>query len=475
MAELQVLFVFIIGPILINVFFISVASAINFIPSFYIAERLSLKIPFFRKTIFLLLFLTLVFVFHLNYRIPGIIYDLQNSPETIEIVEPISIHVGDTVSVEINHETVSYKAKYLESTSAAFGYGFSRVKINTDYFISNLENLGVRISRDEDAAVKIIGSIEQTASHHKINLRVQKNGKVIAKYFNVFRVSFAGEQSKSFLTNFLLASLQSTPTRLLFPDFWKESMPTHTVTDFLNDVFQVVPRTETTPVTLATVTSYDKKPNDYIMTNEELNVRKEGCIQGSKRISIDRRYVVNKSNPRKRTQAGRWVNIFEGHKPIFKKYFQAPGMTIYHGEIIHQTICSDKYFTVMASFMGSGMSREQWLALFKRKKIKTITINSTSEERKEYFDESNRINSMLEKMRKTESRNIWLLKYDYNGTQKEALNFIMPKDTPENIDSILRKNEDKWIITGFDIEIRREDRKSNRYKISDYSIIISTE
>lgn len=116
-AGIQVLFGFIIFPILIALLTVSIGTAINFIPSFYIARYLKNRVPYFKYLVFVIVFSFSALVLHLNYRIPGILKDFsEGSTESINITHPIYVHIGSPISININHEFIEYKPKYLEST-----------------------------------------------------------------------------------------------------------------------------------------------------------------------------------------------------------------------------------------------------------------------------------------------------------------------------------------------------------------------
>lgn len=462
---------------------ITVGTAINLIPSFYFAKYISSLSQHFRRTIFFLVFLLAAVTLHLNYRIPGVYNDItDNHPISYEIIKPIHTYIGSSVSVDINHNNIQYKPKYLESTwldleSTWLGdYSFRNVSVKSDYFIYNLKSKGFKIENDTNAPIRIVGHIDKNSTHHTINIKVIKDAVKVAEYSNKFRVSFAGEQSKSTLIQLALTLQQSTFTRMLFPDYWRENeYPNRPVSSFLEKVFILAPKPELLDATPYVVSSYITKPNNYLLSKEELRFKKNHCTHNDKRISIDRRFVKNQSSIRKskKEREGWWINIYDNtNKTNLKKYLQAPNTEQYQHSYIHQTTCEDGYFNVMASFMGIGMSEKEWMSTYAKSTITHISSISTPIEKELYSQERKRVKIHNDKKRKNNKRNVWLLRYNYDGKLKEAINFMLPNYSPEHVNTIKQLSLDKWLYTGFDMEKRQENEKHNRYKISDYVITI---
>ncbi len=292
-AGIKIIFAFILIPLFIASLVIIVGTAINFLPSFYLARYFRNFSPHCKRSIFVIVFVLSSITLHLNYRIPGILEDFLDRPtESSKINQRINVFIGTPISVEINHDSIRYKPKYLESTwLGGYFYSFRNLNLKSDYFISHLESTGVRIQRNTKSAIKITGVVEKNDTHHSIRIKVVQNEKTVAEYANKYRVSFAGEQSSNTLTQLALTLLQSTPTRLLFPDYWRnDEYAGHTVTNFLDQVFHVSVKPETLSVTEYTVKHFVKYPVNYLTEKDELLLQRNFCMNGI-RVRLDRRWV----------------------------------------------------------------------------------------------------------------------------------------------------------------------------------------
>lgn len=478
-AGIQILFAFIILPILIVLFVIIIGTTINFLPSYYIARYLSRFSHHFNRFIFVTTFVVCAIIIHLNVRIPGIIRDSIEKPtEYLNISDTINASIGDSISIEINDDNIQYKPKYLESTwlnTKDYCYGFEKATLVTDNFISRLKSKGLKIEHNTDAPIKIIGSIQKTPTHHEIKINVMKNKKIVAEYSNRFRVAFPGEQSdNAFLTLFFTVQ-QSTPTRLLFPDFWqgilKNRKPPvkYPVSKFLSEVFDISPQIETLkPVKLKISSSKIEIPESKIPEEQFRNNINDFCTLGNTRVDIAKRLIIDEKNLNSQKWAGYWVRIRKKDKPAILTYLQAPQGNIYRRASIHKTVCTKEHFYVLASFAGVGKSEEEWGALFEKRFGQKST--NTDEDKKFMNQEMLRLNIIRQRMVQKEFRKAWILKYSYDGSLKEAAVFTLPYDFPQHVDKLSQNSFGAWHFSGHNGEGKRVGGKwwyliSKRYDV----------
>ena len=472
-AIIQVFFGFVVFPLLIMGLVIAIGTAINFYPSLYLAKRLSAKSPYYKRGVFYSILLFSAIVIHLGYRIPGITSDLINqNMSTATVMQPLHIYTGEPISINMNDTTVSYKPNYFQSTWLGdYAYSFKKSRTKKDYFVSTLKKQGLKIERNSNTRIKIVGSVDKsTAYHHTVTFDVFKDNVKVAEYSNRFRTAFAGEQSDNTFVQLLLTLQQSTPVRMLLPDFWgNPKYPEGPVTSFLNKLFIVKPRPETTPTSLYKVLSYDVTLKNEHISNKELRVNDKSCKISNIRVNIHKRMIKGDGTTKK--QEGLWIGISDSlTKDYFKKYLQPPNLKTYQYSHIHQTICEANYFTVMASFGGFGLSSEEWSATFAKSKIKSIPGSLPEDKKKAIREEWNRVFAFNKQKTDKLKRDIWLLRYSYDGEFKEAITFISEDKTPDVITSLRRLSSESWSYTGFDKEYRSEERKL--YKTKQYSIII---
>ena len=481
MAELQVLFWFIILPILIALLTIGVGTAINFIPAFYGAKLLTRKSFTGRKVVFFCCFILFAIAIHLNIRIPGIISDLLLPNESYVINETISANVGDEIFVGLNEGSVQFKSSYLASPWLDdYGNSISKPAIKSDHFIEHLKNRGLKIQRQQDKPIKIIGSIDKTATHNSIHIKVMKNNREIASYSNTFRVAFAGDQSNSSGVRLLMTIMQSTPTRLLFPDFWAQMLESNKpqevpITNFFDRVFRVSPKPEQLAVSNYSVVSFEKTKNDRILSKEELTTWRDACNTGNRRVRVIGRRVKNQEKllDQKWQSTGAWVDFFEDNKLVNRKYLQAPSIGKYASYWTHRTTCDSEYVNVAVSFIGIGMTQPEWLATLPKMKIHGAR---TPEETKKFGAEMKRVNGIIGKQRQESMRNIWILSYNLNdGSLKNAVNFTLPANAPFYFDSMAKTEPNEWRLTGFDLAEWKNSGSTNRYRENDYLIIVRKE
>ena len=443
-AGIQILFGFLIFPILIILLVIIIGTALNLLPSYFIARYLSSFASHFNRTIFITIFVLCAIAIHLNFRIPSIIKDTIEQPaEYLNISDTIDASIGDSVSIEINDYNIKYKPRYLESTWLStndYCYGFKKATLVTDNFISRLKSKGFKIEYNTDAPYKVIGFVKKSSTHHEIKIKVVKNKKIIAEYSNKFRIAFPGEQSDNAFLSLLFTVQQSTPTRLLFPDFWqgifkkRQSQVKYPVSKFLSKVFSISPQIETlNPVNLKITSSIVQAKDNLIpMGQFKYNINKL-CSYGNTRVDIVTRIVIDEENPESRKPAGYWVRIRQKDKPEILTYLQAPQGNIYRSATIHKTLCTNDHIDVLVSFVGVGKSEKEWGSSFKT------------------YEEINMIRKEL--------RKAWILKYSYDGSLEEAAVFRLPYDFPQRVDKISQNGIGAWHFTGYDGTMKRIDGK----------------
>lgn len=310
----------------------------------------------------------------------------------------------------------------------------------TDNFISRLKSKGFKIEYNTDAPYKIIGFVKKSSTHHEIKIKVVKNKKIIAEYSNKFRIAFPGEQSDNAFLSLFFTVQQSTPTRLLFPDFWqgifkkRQSQVKYPVSKFLSKVFSISPQIETLdPVNLKITSSIVQAKDIHILKEKSKNNIKNFCSYENTRVDIVPRVIIDEESPESRKWAGYWVRIRQKDKPEILTYLQAPQDNIYRNATIHKTLCTSDHIYVLVSFVGVGKSEKEWGSSFKT------------------YEEINMIQKEL--------RKAWILKYSYDGSLEEADVFRLPYDFPQHVDNLTQNGIGAWHFSGYNGEVKLIDGK----------------
>ncbi len=246
-------------------------------------------------------------------------------------------------------------------------YGLEKVKIKTDKFISQLKSRGLKIEHQSNAPIKLIGNIEKTSTHHKVNIQVLNNDKKVAEYTKNFRIAFSGEQSKNKFIQVLLTILQSTPTRLLLPDIWSillkkdRSTDLHPISDFLSEAIIVRPAPETLQSVPLEVSSINIDNNEYFLSNEKYlkGDQKDYCRFGEVKIHIFPRYLDEHKN-KIEEKILISLRISYPDKEDNLTYIQVPHEEVYQQATFYRIVCENDFINLLVSFDGVGQTVEEW-------------------------------------------------------------------------------------------------------------------
>lgn len=480
MAEIKVLFHFVLIPLLIAAVVIAVGTAFNFMLSKTLAKNLSWRYPKYRRTMFWGVFLSASLVIHLHVRIIGMLNDVYYALfESYEIYQPIEVSTGSPVSVELNQHHIRYKRRYLESSwLGEYSRSLSSPKITTDYFVDKLASQGLHVQHGTNINVplQINGTVTTSDNHQAITMVISQNGKKVAEYSKRFRTSFSGEQSDSALVKLGLAILQSTPTRLLFPDFWDRSEHAeYPVSDFLSAVLHISPPTEVLRPMRFNISAFNSKVGERVIPDDKLNLRNELCQWEQLRVRIFRRYVddnadLDELDGARRKQSGYWLEIRPEDGPVILQYLQAPHGGVYRQARIHQTVCTAGDINVLVSFAGVGKTEAEWASSLEQ--YSGPTTAKTRDEQAWMAKEIKRVNSINNSKIQSEFRKGWILKYSYDGKLKEAAVFTLPADFPQHVDILVQQEAGAWRFTGYDAERRRVDGKFRTISTKDYEVML---
>lgn len=321
-----------------------------------------------------------------------------------------------------------------------------------------------------ETPLRIVGTVEKTDHSQTIKLAVIHNGKKVAEYNRRFRTSFAGEQSTNALIKLDLAVLQSTPTRLLFPNFWDWSeSQEYPVSDFLAKAIHVNPRPVSLPVEPLKVSASNTRIEERLIPDDKLNLKEEICQWEQVNVRITRRYVHQPESTQPK-QAGYWIEIRSGNNPPVLKYLQAPQASIYHVARIHRTVCTTDQIYVLASFAGVGKTDAEWLASLE--KYSGPKVGRTPDEQRVMGEELKRVNTINERRIQSDFRRAWILCYSYDGELKQAASFTLSEDFPQHVDMLEVQQPDRWRFTGFDSERRQVNGRYMTFRTKDYEVLL---